>query len=1000
MIEGFKQLPVYKLARELRVETQTIVEHLDSLGYDMVRKKMTLVIEEMYVECLKKFDRAKFIKHQSEQVVSLKEEKQRDTQKLREEELDKIIATKDVTKEEKKKKFELPKSDGLSVIDEPAKPKTVEIPSIVKSKDIPETEIKPDKKKDIQKETRSKKKDEVVRTEAIAEKRTVETELTPEKEVKDEKDVKEKKPEKIIKDDVVTEKPKKDEKRVSRSRRRRRSGKNRRALKNGVVEEAKKLIRAVDEGKTDTSLRLKVELPKVKPLKVIEQAPVKKEPKEKEVKRDEPFKKPARKRLKRKRVETEDDKDKKSAVDTKVQSKLLRETEDQKKQRTKGKKAGVATAIKPDKKRKRRRKSKTDAPTVEIPKGKTTKRRKVDEKEVAATIKQTFAQITGAGKQRRHHIKGHDKDVAEGETSIIKVTEYLTTLELSNVMEIPVQDVIKRCLEMGMLISINQRLDADTIELLTAEFDIEVEFVQEEEIEAIEDIISDENLSARSPVVTIMGHVDHGKTTLLDYLRRTKVAEGEAGGITQHIGAYEVDYNGAKITFLDTPGHEAFTAMRARGAQVTDIVVLVIAADNRVMPQTLEAIDHARNANVPIIIAVNKIDKPSVDVDAIYTQLSDYNILVEKWGGKYQAAEISAKFGKGINNLLDEIVVAADVLDLKANPDANARGVVIESRLDKGLGAVATILIQNGTLKIGEPFVIGQYFGKVRSMYNEFGDIKKTAGPATPMQVVGFDGIPQAGDRMLVFNSEKEAREVSQRRQRQYREISMRQITALTLDQVNRQMREMEMRELPLIIKGDVHGSVEVISDSLMKLSTSEVKVEIIRRGVGGISESDVLLAAASQGIIIGFHVHPNSQARETARREGVECRLYRVIHELIDDVRNSLEGLLAPSKEEVLAGSVEVRKIYKISRVGIIAGCYVTDGKVNRKNKVRLIRDDVEIWTGNLDSLKRYKDDAHEVVSGFECGLSLTGYNDIRIGDRVESFEVIETMRKLDDSV
>ncbi|NQT35537.1 translation initiation factor IF-2, partial [bacterium] len=464
--------------------------------------------------------------------------------------------------------------------------------------------------------------------------------------------------------------------------------------------------------------------------------------------------------------------------------------------------------------------------------------------------------------------------------------------------------------------------------------------------------------------------------------------------------AYEITSNASRITFLDTPGHEAFTAMRARGAQVTDIVVLVVAADDRVMPQTIEAIDHARIAGVPIIIAVNKIDKPSIDTEAIYKQLADINILVEKWGGKYQSVEISAKFGDGVDDLLEEILVAADILDLKADATVKARGVVIESRLDRGLGAVATVLIKNGTLKIGEPFVIGQHYGHVRAMYDEFGKTRDEAGPATPVQVVGFDGVPQAGDRMVVYSSEKEAREISHRRQRQYREMSLRQIKALSLEQVSRHLKEMDLRELPLIIKGDVHGSVEVLSDALMKLSTPEVGVQIVHRSVGGISESDVLLAAASRAIIIGFHVHPNPQARETARREGVEYRLYRVIHEIVDDVRKSLEGLLTPTQEEVLTGSIEVRKVYKISRIGKIAGCYVVEGKVMRNNKVRLIRDDVELWRGDLDSLKRFKDDAREVASGFECGLSLNGFNDIREGDRVEAFEIVETARKLEETV
>jgi len=497
-----------------------------------------------------------------------------------------------------------------------------------------------------------------------------------------------------------------------------------------------------------------------------------------------------------------------------------------------------------------------------------------------------------------------------------------------------------------------------------------------------------------------MGHVDHGKTTLLDFLRTARVAEKEYGGITQHIGAYETILNGQRITFLDTPGHEAFTAMRARGAQLTDIVVLVVAADDRVMPQTLEAIDHAKAAGVPIVVAVNKIDKPNADPEGVYRQLADANVLVEKWGGKYQSAEISAKFGQGVDVLLQEILVSAEVLELKADSTTKAKGVVIESRLDKGLGVVATILVQSGTLRIGDAFVAGQQYGRVRAMYNEVGEEWTETGPARPVQVIGFSGVPQAGDKVMVYPNEKEAREVSLRRQQQQREVALRQIRALTLEQMSRKMKERALRDLPLIIKGDVHGSVEVLADALMKLATGEVKVSIIHRGVGAITESDVLLASASGAIVIGFHVHPNPQARELARQEEVEIRSYRLIHEVVDDIRLALEGLLAPSIEQKVVGQVEIRRVFRISRIGSVAGCHVLEGKITRNSKVRLIRDGVELWSGELSSLKRFKDDAREVVTGFECGLSLAGYNDIFENDRIEVYEMISTSRKLEDSM
>jgi translation initiation factor IF-2 len=686
------------------------------------------------------------------------------------------------------------------------------------------------------------------------------------------------------------------------------------------------------------------------------------------------------------------------AIETAVESKFLKEELKQDKLKAVTKKTIQPVEAPP--RRRRRKKGKTSGSETAAPATRDRKRRKVDQQEVAATIKQTMAQMAGVGQHRKRYVRSATTDKGVEESAKLLVTEFLTTQDLANLFEVPVQQLIKRCLEMGMLISINQRLERDLIELLAADLNIELEFTTETEVDEEEEVSLGEYIAKRPPVVTVMGHVDHGKTTLLDTLRKTSVAESEVGGITQHIGAYEVIYNEDRITFLDTPGHEAFTAMRARGVRATDIVVLVVAADDKVMPQTVEAIDHAKAAGVPIVIAVNKIDKPGANAEAIYKQLADNNILVEKWGGKYQAAEISAKFNKGIAELLAEILVAADILELKADPTVTARGIVIESRLDRGLGAVATILVQNGTLHIGDPFVVGQHYGRVRSMFDERGEPRLEAGPSTPVQLVGFNGVPQAGDKLMVQHSEKEARDISLLRQRQYREMSIHQIKVLSLDQVNKQMRENELRKVRLIIKGDVHGSVEVLSDALMKLSTSEVKVEIIHHGVGGIIESDVLLASASRAIVIGFHVHPNPQAREVARREGVEIRLYKLIHEVVDDIKRALEGLLAPEREERYLGSLEVRQIFKISRQGNVAGCYVNDGKITRRSLVKVIRDDVALWSGQLSSLKRFKDDAREVTEGFECGLMFDGFNDVHPGDRVEAYEVIELARKLEDSV
>lgn len=494
-----------------------------------------------------------------------------------------------------------------------------------------------------------------------------------------------------------------------------------------------------------------------------------------------------------------------------------------------------------------------------------------------------------------------------------------------------------------------------------------------------------------------MGHVDHGKTSLLDYIRRSNVVAGEAGGITQHIGAYEVTLDGGKqITFLDTPGHEAFTAMRARGAKVTDIVVLVVAADDNVMPQTVEAISHAQAANVPIVIAINKIDKPEANPDRIRQQLSEKGVLVEEWGGKYQSVEISARSGKNVDQLLEKILLEAEVLDLKANPNRLARGVVIESELDKGKGIVATVLVQKGSLRVGDSFVCGIWSGRVRAMFDERGRRLEVAGPSRPVQLLGFDGIPQAGDEFIVLANEREAREISLKRQQLKREQDFRQRRLITLDDISQQIKQGQVKDLPIIVKGDVDGSVEALSDALMKLSTNEVKVVVIHKGVGGISESDVLLAAASRAVIIGFHVRPNLNARRLADAEEVDIRLYNIIYDAINEVKSALEGMLAPSVSEEVLATVEVRETFKISKVGTVAGCYVQDGKVARNNKVRIVRDGVVVFDGGIASLKRFKEDVREVEQGFECGIMLDGFNDVKVGDIIEAYTLVETKRKL----
>jgi len=626
------------------------------------------------------------------------------------------------------------------------------------------------------------------------------------------------------------------------------------------------------------------------------------------------------------------------------------------------------------------------------------KKQKVDQRVVDASIKQTLASLDEK-KARKRHRKAQDSGEVLLDENVLRITEFISTNELAAHLEVPVSELIKKCLDMGLQVTINQRLDKDTIELLAGEYGYEIAFQSEfEGSEEAEEADQDaaETLQPRPPVVTIMGHVDHGKTSLLDFLRKSSIAAGESGGITQHIGAYSVEYNTRPITFLDTPGHEAFTAMRARGAQVTDLVVLVVAADDHVMPQTIEAINHAKAAGVPIVIAINKMDKPTADADRIRRELADQGILVEEWGGKFQCALVSAKKGDGMENLLEEILLAADMLDLKANPDRKARGIIIESRLDRGRGPLATVLIRKGTLSVSDIFVAGASAGRVKAMLDEHGQKLREVLPGFPVQVLGFDGTPQAGDTFICMESEKEVKAISLKRQALQREQAFKQIRALTLEGLSERIKKGESRELPLIIKGDVNGSVEALSDSLMKLNSDEVGVQIIHRGVGAITETDVNLASASGALIIGFMVHPNQKARELAARENVEIRIYRIIYDVINDVKAALEGMLAPQISEKHMATVEVRQVFKVSKVGTIAGCYVQSGKIERSHRVRVIRDGQQVYEGQIATLRRFKDDAREVGEGFECGIAVANFQDIKVGDLIEAHQVIETKRTL----
>ena len=636
------------------------------------------------------------------------------------------------------------------------------------------------------------------------------------------------------------------------------------------------------------------------------------------------------------------------------------------------------------------------------------------DKEIQDQIKATLARLSGAGKsgkfaqraklrrQKRDDVAQTAEDAAlelEAQSKTIKVTEFVTANELALMLDVPVTQVISTCMSLGMFVSINQRLDAETLTIVADEFGFEVEFVKPEDEESglFGEEDKPEDLLPRAPIVTVMGHVDHGKTSLLDFVRKTNVIAGEAGGITQHIGAYEVSLeNERKITFLDTPGHEAFTAMRARGANVTDIAIIVIAADDSVMPQTREAINHAQAANVPIVFAFSKVDKPGSNADKIREQLSAMNILVEEWGGKYQSQEISGKTGLGIDLLLEKVCLEADMLELTANPNKRAVGTVIEAALDKGRGIVTTVLIQSGTLKVGDAILAGGYSGKVKALHNERGVKLDHAGPSTPVQVLGMQGAPTSGDKFNVMESEVEARQVANKRLQLQREQGLRTQKHITLDEIGRRLAIGNFKELNVIVKGDVDGSIEALSDSLLKLSTEQIQVNIIHKSVGQISESDVLLASASDAIIIGFQVRPSASARKLAEAEQIDIRLYSIIYDAINEVKAAMEGMLDPEFEEKITSNVEIREVFKITKVGTIAGCMVLDGKITRNSKVRIIRDGVVVYTGELASLKRFKDDVKEVATGYECGLNIQNFNNIEVGDIVESYEQVEVKRKL----
>lgn len=682
-------------------------------------------------------------------------------------------------------------------------------------------------------------------------------------------------------------------------------------------------------------------------------------------------------------------------------------------------KSSTPTESAEDQRRKRKRIKKVENPVANDPrtggfnkgpqKGKVEKQ-EIKEVDIQKEIKETLARLSNqGGKSKASKNRRAKRDIvsqrrqeemaaAEMEEKILKLTEFVTVSELASMMNVQPTQVISACMSLGIFASINQRIDAETIQIIADEFGFETQFVSAEISESItvqED--TEDQLIERPPIITVMGHVDHGKTSLLDKIRNANVTEGEAGGITQHIGAYSVTLkDGRKMTFLDTPGHEAFTAMRARGAQVTDVAIIIVAADDDVMPQTKEAISHAQAAGVPMVFAINKIDKPGANPDKIREQLSAMNILVEDWGGKYQVQEISAKQNLNIDALLDKVLLEAEILDLKANPDKNALGTVIESSLDKGKGFVTNLLVESGTMRVGDVILVGRYYGKVRAMHDEHGRAVKEAGPSQPVSILGISGAPSAGDKFNILDDEKEAKTIATKREQLYREQGLRTTKHITLDEIGRRLAIGDFKELNVIVKGDVDGSIEALSDALLKLSTEEIQVKIIHKGVGAISEADVNLASASDAIILGFQVRPTTTARKLAENEQIDIRLYSVIYKAIEEIKAAMEGMLSPDIEEKIVGTAEIRETFDITKVGTIAGCYVTDGTIKRSSKIRVIRDGIVVHTGVLGSLKRFKDDVREVKNNYECGLNIDKFNDIKIGDIVEAFEEVEVARKL----
>jgi translation initiation factor IF-2 len=957
-----KMMRLGQVARKLNVGRTTIIDFLSKKGFDVDSSPNAKVTPEQYAILAKEFASSASEKREasgltighkhSENVVIEDEAEKRSTSDDEENILIKSVSVNkpgEKAKEEKsssveKVEHEKPKLKGLNVVGK------IELEKEKKKEEKPAKEEAPKvkaPKEETKKEPVKEKKEEAPKAEKKAEKETAKPTETPEAPEAIKKPEATKEPEATAKPQAPVEKPAEEKPPVKEEPAEAPASKN-------VEEEDKEIIEAKADKLKGLKVVGKIELPKkIKKAKKKEPEPVASSDEQKQAKK----KKRPRKRI-----------------------------------------------AKPSPSRGGDKKSARRHPRAE--------KEEVSEKEIQEQIKQTLARLSGGGgkkkgsgakyrREKRSAIaeeKEREYQQEQEESKILKVTEFISANDLASMMDVSVNEVIAACMSLGMFVSINQRLDAEAITVIADEFDYGVEFASsDDELIIEEEADKPEELTERAPIVTIMGHVDHGKTSLLDYIRKAKVTAGEAGGITQHIGAYDVRTKSEhKIAFLDTPGHEAFTAMRARGAKVTDVVIIVVAADDDVMPQTKEAINHAQVAGVPIVIAINKIDKPNANPDKIRESLANNNILVEDWGGKYQCQEISAATGQGVEDLLEKVLLEAELLELKANADKPAVGTVIEASLDKGRGYVATLLIQAGTMKIGDIVLAGAYHGRVKAMFDHKGMKMNEAGPSTPVLMLGLDGAPQAGDKFNIMETDREAREIATKRQQLLREQNIRTKKHITLDEIGRRLAIGSFKELNIIVKGDVDGSVEALSDSLLKLSTEQIQVNIIHKGVGQISESDVLLASASDAVIVGFQVRPSGPARKLAENEEIEIRLYSIIYDAINDVKDAMEGMLDPELEEVIVGNAEVRDAFKISKVGTIAGCMVTDGYVRKNNPMRLIRDGIVVYSGEMGQLKRFKDDVAEVKNGYECGISIKNFNDIKVGDVIESYEQREVKQTL----